>query len=667
MKGKKLVSLILSTVLAFSLVGCGDKKEDGPYKAKMPTGVEKAEIYVEPIEGISDDFIRGVDISSIISEEQSGVKYYNEAGEEEDIFKILADAGVNYIRVRVWNDPYNKQDMGYGGGTNDTAKAAEIGKRAAEYGMKLLVDYHYSDFWADPGKQKSPKDWAHKTYADKVQACYDFTYESLKTIIDAGADVGMVQVGNETNNGMAGETDFTRIAELMNQGSKAIRQLATEYNKDIQVAVHYTNISDYNGIDGVLKKLEEHQVDYDIFGISYYIFWHGTFENLEAVMRNVVDNYGKKVMVAETSYAYTLEEGDGHGNSVGEADLNKNYAATVQSQATAIRDVMATVAKVGENALGVFYWEPAWIPVEVVDWNSDNWQATVDSNKLKWEEFGSGWASSYASTFDKDDAGQYYGGSSWDNQAMFDFWGHPLPSLNVFKWVKYGTECDLKVDFVNDIELKVNVGTELVMPETVDVVYNDRSKNGPAKVTWDAAQVAAIDTSVMAEHNVVGTLEDGSIVNCHVAVEFVNYVENGSFEEKDTSMWNVIYETANPTDYQVKETDAYTGTTALHFYSTEEVYFQLEQTITGLEDGNYYFSLKAQGGDVGKQAVTYGYVKVGDQVYQADFSLTGWCVWDEAVIEEIPVTGGEVTVGVYCKTAAKGWGTIDDFYFALVQ
>ena len=137
------------------------------YHATMPTEAEEAEIYVEPIEGLSEDFIKGMDISSVIAEEESGVVYYDENGNEEDLFKILADAGVNYIRVRVWNDPYDADGKGYGGGNNDVKKAAEIGARAAQYGMRLLVDFHYSDFWADPAKQKAPKEWAHYSLEDK--------------------------------------------------------------------------------------------------------------------------------------------------------------------------------------------------------------------------------------------------------------------------------------------------------------------------------------------------------------------------------------------------------------------------------------------------------------------------------------------------------------------
>ena len=116
--------------------GCGEKK----YQPALPTSEQEADIFVEKIDNLPEDFIKGMDISSVLAEEASGVKYYNEEGEEEDLFKILADSGVNYIRVRVWNHPFDADGNGYGGGNCDVETAKEIGKRAAKYDMKLNVD-----------------------------------------------------------------------------------------------------------------------------------------------------------------------------------------------------------------------------------------------------------------------------------------------------------------------------------------------------------------------------------------------------------------------------------------------------------------------------------------------------------------------------------------------
>src|SRR5699024_2800642 len=165
-----------------------------------------ADIFVDRVDGLSEDFIKGVDISSILALEKSGVKFYGENGEEQDIFQTLSDAGVNYVRVRIWNDPYDSEGNSYGGGNNDLDAAIEIGKRATEHGMKLLVNYHYSDFLADPGKQFAPKAWANLDLDEKESVLYEFTRNSLQEMHNQGIDIGMVQIGNETNNGIAGET-----------------------------------------------------------------------------------------------------------------------------------------------------------------------------------------------------------------------------------------------------------------------------------------------------------------------------------------------------------------------------------------------------------------------------------------------------------------------------
>ena len=116
-------------------------------------------LHVRKVENLPEDFIFGMDVSSILAEEASGVRYYDYSGEETDLFRILAGNGINTIRVRIWNNPYDGEGHGFGGGNCDIRNAVEIGKRAAACGMSLLVDFHYSDFWADPGKQMTPRAW----------------------------------------------------------------------------------------------------------------------------------------------------------------------------------------------------------------------------------------------------------------------------------------------------------------------------------------------------------------------------------------------------------------------------------------------------------------------------------------------------------------------------
>jgi len=615
-----------------------------------------ADIFVQRVDGINQDFIKGVDVSSIISLENSGVKFYDEAGKKQDIFKTLHEAGVNYIRARVWNNPYDSKGNGYGGGTNDLEKAIEIGKRATANGMKLLVDFHYSDFWADPSKQQAPKAWANLSFEEKKKALYNYTKESLQAMRNKGIDIGMVQVGNETNGGVAGEKDWTKISALFNEGSKAVRAV----DSNILVAVHFTNPETTGRYASYADILNKNNVDYDVFASSYYPFWHGTLSNLTTVLKNVADTYGKKVMVAETSYTYTAEDGDGHGNTAPkDAGQTLNYPITVQGQANAVRDVFDAVAKVGEAGIGVFYWEPAWIPVGSPE--------KLKQNKMKWEKYGSGWATSFAGEYDPKDAGEWYGGSAVDNQAMFDFNGHPLPSLNVFKYVGTGAVAPLRIDEIKDLSLSAILGKEIVLPEEVTVTYNDGSK-GTALVTWNSADLEQAISNGVGTYVIQGTVEGGAIVKAHLQIKPENYVLNPSFESSDRSMWNIMYEngTMPHTDFQQKTSDAKSGDYSLHFYSANGVDFRIEQTITGLKPGYYNLSMFLQGGDA-EDSVMYLYAKTGDKQYKADTSVSGWVNWSNPEIQNILVTDGTLTFGASIKANAGAWGSLDDFYLYKVS
>lgn len=665
---KHLLALCLSTVLIMgSLSGCGsqgsaatDTIAEPAVSATvgttdntafpLPEGPEESTIFVEPVDGISDDFYRGMDASAVLALENSGVKYYNFDGEEQDVFMTLAQAGVNYIRLRVWNDPYDENGNGYGGGNNDVATAIALGQRATKYGMKVCIDFHYSDFWADPKKQFVPKAWEGMDIEEKSDALYNFTLESLTQLLDAGVDVGMVQIGNEINNGMSGETDVANVRKLLTAGSKAVREAAANSGKEILVAVHYTNIDDMKKLDTLLTGLQVKEIDYDIVGLSFYPYWHGTIEDLKNAIIHIRDTYGKKVYVAENAYCYTAEDGDGSANSVeGTDDLAEGYSASVQGQANEVRDVCAAASEAG--AEGVFYWEGTWIPVGPAD---------ADNSNL-WEKYGSGWASSYASGYDPKDAGQYYGGCSWDNQAMFDFTWHPLASLNVFKYLKYGATAPLAVDSIPAVTVACNIGTDPELPDTVSVIYNDRSE-AQVPVIWNTDDVAAIDTENGGNFTVSGTLEDGTEVTAAVTVERINYVQNPSFEDADTSMWTVNYSgETDPTDYQVKAADAHSGEVAFHFWSgSADMDFSIEQSFTDLEPGTYELSAFSQGGDLSDDASMELYALVDGRELTAPFKLTTYADWQNPAIPEIKVTDGSLTIGVRYKCNVNSWGTLDD-------
>ncbi|WP_062212778.1 glycosyl hydrolase 53 family protein [Demequina oxidasica] len=320
-----------------------------PATTGTDSGVIDAGIVVDKVDGLPTDFINGVDVSSVLALEASGVIFRDDAGTPADLFAVLAEHGVTDVRVRVWNDPHDADGQGYGGGTTDAARATEIGRRATDAGLRVLVGFHYSDFWADPAKQRAPKSWEETSDEERAAVAGEFTHQTLTTMKDAGVDVRVVQVGNETNSGVAGVTAWAGIAAIFSAGSAAVRDVYP----DAQVAVHFANPEKEGAYARYASILDYFDVDYDVFASSYYPFWHGTTENLTAVLSDIANTYGKQVMVAETSWVRTLEDGDGSPNVVGTADLATAYPVSVQGQATAVpgilvgEDGVATIAVTG--------------------------------------------------------------------------------------------------------------------------------------------------------------------------------------------------------------------------------------------------------------------------------------------------------------------------------
>ena len=394
--------------------------------------------------------VRGVDVSSVISVEESGVRFYDEDGKECDIFKTLADHGVNYIRVRVWNEPNDGNWHTYGGGNNDVKVAGQIGKRAAQYGLKLLVDIQYSDFWADPAKQTRPKYWAQHDHETLKGEIYKWTHWVLESITNDGGDIGMVQVGNETNCFFCGEKDMYKICDLFASGNKAVR----DFDRNILIAHHFANPNKTDYYKWYAQVMDECKLDYDIFATSYYPYWHGTLDNLTSVLKYIGDTYHKYVMVAETAYPYTDEDCDNFGNTVTSASPNCDlrYSISVEGQAQCLTDVFRAVADTGRWGIGVFYWEPAWIGVPDKSW---------EERYQLWNTYGSGWAAEAAKEYDRD--AKEAGGSSYDNQGLFGFDGKPLDSLNVFNNIYPHTETEKSVTGDMNGDGKVNVIDLLIL------------------------------------------------------------------------------------------------------------------------------------------------------------------------------------------------------------
>ncbi len=649
---KKLFGLLLCAALCSVLMA--------PVAALAePTPVE-APIYVPWVQGSErEDFIRGVDVSSLLSLLESGVTFRDTEGQPLDgqgFFTLLAESGINWVRLRVWNDPWDAEGHSYGGGANDLHAALVMGQWATNAGLRVLIDFHYSDFWADPAKQQAPKAWAELSLDEKTQALSDYTLSSLLTLLKGGVDVGMVQVGNETNGKFCGESTWDALAQLFDAGSAAVRQAAAQTGYDIRVALHFTNPEREGWYATIASELAKRGVDYDVFATSCYPYWHGTTENLTAVLGQIARTYGKQVMVAETSWAWTLEDGDGHENTVrpGQNDTGLAYPISVQGQATEIASMMQAVADVGEAGIGLFYWEPAWIPVQVYDPEAPDASAVLDASRALWETCGSGWASSWAGEYDPEDAGVWYGGSAIDNQALFDFAGNPLPSLQVFRYVQTGTTGFAVEAIAEQVEQQYDLGDTLSLPERVQVSY---SYGAPEQlpVTWNAEDIAAADLTTAGIYVIRGLTENGCETSCTVRVSGANLLVNPGFEDADMSMYDISQPYASRT-----VDDPAAGAWSLHFWTEGIVDFTAAQTVS-LPAGTYTFTLTGQGGDMGN-GTSCSFVRFDDTELTCDFALTGWVKWVQPSITFTLTEETEVAVGVSVVAGKNGaWGTFDEW------
>ena len=627
---------------------------------------------------LSSDFIMGMDISSMISELDSGVVYRDYEGNKletlDGICKFLADQGINHLRIRVWNDPYDADGNGYGGGNNDVAKAKQFADACRKAGIKMLVDFHCSDLWTDPGKQYVPKAWKSYSVEQKAEALTAFLEDSLNTIDPTRDVVDMVQVGNETTSGFIGETDVTNMCTLFEAGAKGVKA----YNDAVKVVIHLTNPEKGN-MTRWAKRLDENNVDYDILATSYYPYWHGTLDNLKTQLETVKNTYGKDVMVAETSYAYTLEDSDGHSNTVrvGNNDTADNATEpfTEQGQATAIRNLINTVNNAG--GLGVYYWEPAWLTVgDTRGLTGEAYDKQVAANKATWEKYGSGWASSYASEFDAKDAGVWFGGSAVDNEAMFYPDGTASPSLHVWNYVKTGAVSNLvSVEGLgSDLTQTIIANSAFELPQTLDVTYSDDTKAVAEAITWNADDVKKIDTTKAGTYQVTGTVafskeitrgaykgktsvdvtltlqvKQPNLITNEAAVEF----DDGSVFTIDGAMFKKIPSTENPKN----------GAHSMSWYSGAEATGSVtyNEAMT-LAKGTYTFEAYAEGKDA---SVIMQVLNAEDDsvLFSGDATeVTAWNDWKTPIVTFTLEKETTVKLRVAVENKTAGWGSVDVLY-----
>ncbi len=614
-------------------------------------------VKVVPVENINKDFAFGVDISSVIEVENAGGVFYNDKGEEQDVFEILKDNGINYVRFRHWNNPKHPLfDTPFGGGNNDITTNLEIAKRAKRVGLKICLDFHYSDFWADPEVQVVPYEWATITQdSDLEDKVYEYTKEVLEIFEDEGVLPDSVQLGNEINNGLLGirfsvlgEEGYKKVAGILQHAGKAVKDVS----KNIKTIIHLAEGASFAKIDYFYGKMEEYKVPYDIIGLSYYSYWHGSIATLKDTLNKISQEYDKPVMIMEYSYGFTDKV---HANAShiyhSSMETHGGYGTSFQGQSSYIRDVINAVNSIPNNmGLGAFYWEPAWLPVANAGWASEGARDHLENS------------GKHAANLDK---------VTWANQGLFSYTGKGTPSLKVFNAIKSNNEVLVNIlNIDEELNYTINIAKQERLPDYT-TAYTDLHSYMPFFVDWNTEDVNAITAS--GNYTVKGSIQtpDGQdipVLGHVVAIE--NFVENNSFEVggritsdvtdfANVDNWIVSQDEIGNVKIQGK--DPKTGFNNANIYSSKDFTFDLYQKIENLTDGPYRLSVwirseSAKLPNMSLYASSSGVERSLDGLTPG----SSWAIW---VYHELDfdVVNNNVTIGIRGDGKAGAWAHIDDF------
>lgn len=352
----------------------------------------------------SDPFVRGVDVSFTPQIEDLGGKYKLN-GVVRDALDIFKESGSNYVRLRLWHTPKD----GYSG----LAKTLEYAKRVKNKGFKFLLDIHYSDWWADPGKQTKPAAWTNLSFANLQDSVYNYTKNAITAFKNQNTLPDMVQVGNEITGGMlwpdgkiSGTTNWTNFTALLKKGISGVKDAAGSSN--VKIMIHIDRGGDNSSCRWFFDNLNSNGVSFDVIGLSYYPWWHGTLTQAKNNITDLAVRYNKDIIIAETAYPWTLQYYDNTGNIVGTSTiLLSGYPANVKGQ----KDFLLALTKLlkdvpNKKGIGFFYWEPGYISQQPL-------------------------------------------GSSWENLTTFDFTGNALSSLVAFQ----------NIDSLKSVKVKVRVNS----------------------------------------------------------------------------------------------------------------------------------------------------------------------------------------------------------------
>lgn len=304
-------------------------------------------------------FYYGADLSYANEMEDCGATYKNATGTPTDVYEIFKNAGANLVRVRLWHNPDWTNYSNY----NDVKETIQ---RAKAKGMKVLLDFHYSDTWADPSKQEIPAAWLNEINNTPAlgNLLYEYTYNTLDDLSALNLLPDIVQIGNEINpmilqqGDLVWPIDWTRNSALINKGIEAVRDISVAKNKDIEVMLHIAQPE--NGLWWFDQATNNGVTDFDWIGLSYYPIWSEYDLNaVQTPLTTLINTYNKKLMIVETAYPFTLDNADSANNILGSDALTNGYPATQQGQLDYLNQLQSIIKNAGGQ--GLVYWEPAWV------------------------------------------------------------------------------------------------------------------------------------------------------------------------------------------------------------------------------------------------------------------------------------------------------------------
>lgn len=410
------------------------------------------------------DYYKGMDISFLPEGMDNGWRVRDFDGTRMDPFDLIQKYGVNSIRLRIWNNPENvPESKGY----CSLAYTIEMAKKIKAHGMSFVLDFHYSDYWADPAQQRKPKAWEGLNFEELKQAVYTYTRDTLFTLKKEGLLPDMVQIGNEIRSGLLfpdGELpDYGHMVQLINAGIMGAREVADA--DTMQVIIHLDQGGRYFYLkEWFQKAMKAGLADFDVIGLSYYPFWHGTFPEFRETLAKLVHDYGKPVMIVETAHAWRKT---GHGFIDESQEKIAGIPATPAGQRKVLDLVNNIVASLPDRmGLGLYYWEPVCIPPKE----------------------GGGWA---------------------DNMGLFNENGVVMEGIHAFEFTREQLRGKEPARVYEPL-IRVRTGEDQSLPEKLTVLFYDGTTE-KRKVCWQEEMPNRVPGTYQISGQAEGVLEPVSV------------------------------------------------------------------------------------------------------------------------------------------------------------